>query len=143
MEILERDTYLAMIQNAVGARLFQNLYAKDGEGARDILRGGALSCAFFVSSILHHFNLVKAVHATVSGTVGDMETKGWTRTNVYEEGAVLVWKEREKHTHVGFYVGGGRAISNNPEGDTPLLHSVDFNGTRAVEAIYTHRFLKQ
>ena len=158
MEVLQKDTYLQMIQNAVDAKLFQTVYVSDGGERKDILGKGDLSCAFFVSTILHHFKLIDAPHVTVASTMRDMEKNNWHNQSVQPPevaqidfstvpvGAVLVWEEKEQkgevHTHIGFCIGNNQAVSNNPEGDTPFMHHVTFDDTRAVAHVYTHDFLK-
>jgi len=38
-----------------------------------------LDCAFFVSSILLMFGLIKKNHATVKNTLADMQKSGWQK----------------------------------------------------------------
>jgi len=52
IKIILFDTYMSRIKNSVDSKIFQNLYAKYNNIKRDILDGGDLSCAMFVSSIL-------------------------------------------------------------------------------------------
>ena len=42
------DTYVAVINNSVGSKLFQTYYVSAGKKKVDVMRGGELSCAFFV-----------------------------------------------------------------------------------------------
>ena len=153
IEFLPKDTYLAMIQNSVHSNLFRNAYASvDGE-KKDILRDGDLSCAFFVSSILNQFKLLKGgVHTTVSSTVRDMEESGWEKTEELAPGAVVVWVPQEQadgevHAHIGFVFDAERAISTSYIQKTPVEHPIARAGNasspeRAIDAIYTHRFLQ-
>ncbi|MEK7515867.1 MAG: hypothetical protein AAB555_03010, partial [Patescibacteria group bacterium] len=67
--ILQKESYLAIIHNSVGANLFRNLYALVNGKRADIMRDGDLSCAFFVSFILLGFSFIKSLHGTVNGTV--------------------------------------------------------------------------
>jgi len=47
-----KKTYLSVIQNSVGIKIFQHLYIKDKKKKTvDVVQGGRLSCAFFVSNI--------------------------------------------------------------------------------------------
>lgn len=141
------DTYLAMIENAIGSRMFQTGYAEIDGVKTDIMRVGDLSCSLFVSSLLSIFNLIDQPHATVSSTVREMERAGWQKTDELKPGYVLVWAERmqkgESHTHLGFYLGNDEAISNNPEGNMPIKHHYTFGEeerkpVREIMAIYYH-----
>lgn len=146
--ILQKESYLAMIHNAVGSSLFRNLYLLvDGE-KRDILNEGSLSCAFFVSSILHQFQLTAMPHATVSGLERDLKESGWTLAETPRVGDVLIWEPKLQgsgtNAHVGFYLGDDRAISNDWQTRMPAEHHLTYgtnpDGTpiRAVVAVYTH-----
>src|SRR3990172_5190615 len=112
-----RDTYLRTIKNSVGTNLFRNFYAKVNGQKKDILRDGDLACAYFVSCILKIFGLVKDIHTTVSGTMADMKKSGWRLAKNVEPGCVLFWEAkksgRETHSHIGFYMGNKKAISNS------------------------------
>jgi hypothetical protein len=148
VRILALPTYLAMIRNSVGTRLFSRLYAAVDGRRRDLLDGGNLACAFFVTGILAARGLVCSMHATVEGTVRDMEKSGWHRTDRLRTGAVLVWEEAEQvpgswHRHIGFYLGKGRAVSNDSRLGQPVEHHWTFGkvGSRAkrrVVAVYWH-----
>jgi hypothetical protein len=140
-------TYLQTIKNSVGSNLFRNLFAKVDGVEKDILNDGELSCAYFVSHILLMFNLIKEGHATVTGTVRDMEQSGWVKIENLREGAVLVWEasiqdeEGNMHDHIGFYIGEDHAISNSTSKRTPQRHFWTFakegeDGYRKVSAIY-------
>jgi hypothetical protein len=133
------DTYLAVIKNSSGSNLFRNLYAKVGDERQDITQNGELSCAFFVSSILVILKLIKEVHATVSGTVRDLKEFGWVEIEEPKIGAILVWEEKDfgnnrLHKHIGFYVGEGRAVSNDYKIGTPQEHKWN-SEERKVELI--------
>lgn len=149
--LLLSETYLAMVRNSVGAKLFRNLYATINGKRRDLTENGKLSCAVFVSSVLRHFGLVAEPHATVAGTVKDMKASGWGRIRTPRAGCVLVWEEvpcdRAKHAHIGFYVGKRTAVSNSARRRAPALHhwtygSRDGEPVRRIEAMYWHRKLK-
>lgn len=151
--LLPKESYLAMIRNSVGTNLFRNLYALvDGE-KQDILKDGNLSCSFFVSSILHQFNLVALPHATVAGLERDMKSSGWQTTDTPKQGDIVVWEpilqysDDKEHAHVGFFIGNNDAISNSDQKKVPIKHHVTFgtrpNGSsaRAITVVYTHEFL--
>lgn len=136
---LRLETYLQVIRNSVGSNLFRNCYALVNGEKRDITRDGDLSCAFFVSSLLTVFKLIKEVHATVEGTVKDLETSGWQQTTTPKPGDVIVWAKQtdergEDHGHIGFCVSEKEAISNNSQTGTPALHPLDY---RPIAACYT------
>ena len=88
------NTYLAAIKNSVGSKFFRNMYAYDGRKRIDVLENGNLSCAYFVSTILKHFGLLKKVHATVKNTVKDLKRSGGKSGNKPKNGSVLVYPVR-------------------------------------------------
>lgn len=122
------STYLAAIKNSVGSKFFRNMYARDGKKRIDVLENGNLSCAYFVSTILRHFELIKKVHATVKNAVKDAKKSGWKRVAKPKIGSVLVYEEKyfpetgNKHMHIGFYIGDGKAISTSSKFRTPIIH---------------------
>ena len=141
---------MALVKNSVGAKTFRNSYAAVGGKKKDILENGRLSCAFFVSSILVLFKLIKEIHATVDGTERDMEKSGWTKMKKPKIGTVLIWEAvnsgRGEHKHIGFYIGKNKAISNHHKKGFPAVHHWTFgekNGKegRKVEAIYWNKKL--
>lgn len=146
VEPLIFDSYIAIVKNSVGTNVFRNFYAKIDGKKKDVLQDGVLSCAFLVSSILLIFDLIKEMHATVGGTVGDMEEMGWVKIKKPRPGAVIVWAKEEfdtgEHSHIGFYLGRGRVVSNNTPTRVPKEHHWTFNGKRKVEAVYWHSKLK-
>lgn len=137
---LTKENYLRFIKNSVGSKNFQKFYALVGGKKKDILRDGDLSCAYFVSSVLKIFDLIGKVHVTVSGTVKDMKKSGWRETKQLKEGNVLLWEaretKRETHKHIGFYVGGKKAISNSDKMQVPVRHSFTFGNKRKIEKIF-------
>ena len=138
------DTYIATVKNSIGSKMFRNLYAKVNGQKTDIVQNGNLSCAFYVSSILVLFKLIKEVHATVNGTVRDMKKSGWTETKKPKIGCVLVWQEADftngsLHKHIGFYMGNEKAISNNYKKGYPIKHDWKF---RKIELMLWHPDLK-
>lgn len=151
IKLLRADTYLAVIKNSVGAKIWQNSWARQGGKKFDLVKGGELSCAFFVSSILKLFNLITDVHVTVSGTIGDLEKSGWQKTKKLKPGAVLVWeakidKRGESHRHIGFCLDGEIAISNSSKARKIVKHHITYGEkrgqpVRAIESIWTHKKL--
>lgn len=51
--VLVFESYIAMIRNSISTKMFQNFFIKEGSKKKDILNGGELSCAIYVSSILY------------------------------------------------------------------------------------------
>ncbi len=142
-----KKTYLKVVKNCIGSNQFRNLYATVNGEEKDILNDGDLSCAIFVSQILLISGLITKVHATVKGTVADMESTGWVKIEEPKKGAVLVWdnsiqdEEGNWHDHIGFYIGNDLAISNSKTEKTPQQHFWTFgkegeNDFRKVVAIY-------
>ena len=137
------DTYLAVIKNSIGSKLFRNLYAKVGGKKIDITENGNLSCAIFVSSILVLFKLIKDVHATVNGTVRDLKESSWVEIKKPKIGCILVWVEKDfgngrLHKHIGFYIGKEKAISNDFRRGYPTKHDWKF---RKIEAMFWNPIL--
>lgn len=147
IQILLKETYLSVIKNSVGSKIFNNLWAlADGEKT-DILNDGRKSCGYFVSGILLWFGLIKERHATVHGTLGDMEKFGWEKISEPEIGAVLHWEKElgngEFNEHVGFYMGENLAISTSAKDRTVVEHHWTYGEEggqpkRKVIAIYWH-----
>lgn len=134
-----------MIKNSVGTNMFRNFYLRKGKKIIDDTEDGNLSCGFYVSSILLIFGLIKTIDLSVAGTVQKMERAGWKKIKMPRRGAVLVWESKKSppsfkpHRHIGFYVGTGRAISNNSKYGVPKPHHYTFNGKRKIEAIYWYK----
>ena len=141
MKLLFKESYLAFIKNSVKSHSFRNFYAEIDGKVIDILKGGKTSCAFFVSSTLLTFGLIKANHLTVNGLLKDMEKSGWYKIDKLFPGAIILWEERLSHEHTGFLIGNKKAVSNSPIKNYPVVHSWDYAGKRKVKAIYWHRRL--
>ncbi|MBU2613122.1 hypothetical protein KJ925_01505 [Patescibacteria group bacterium] len=144
--ILLLDSYLAAIRGSVGSKMFRHLFASVGGKKQDIAKDGALSCGIFVSRVLVMFGLVKETHATVEGTLKDMEASGWKTIRTPRVGAVVVWEPVGAHRHIGFVVGKGRAISNSTVKHVPVEHSLwkpahAHGTTRRIESIWWYRKL--
>ncbi len=134
------DTYLAVIKNSIGSKIFRNFYARVNSKRTDIMRNGELSCAFYVSSVLALFKFIKEVHGTVDSTVKDLKKSGWKRISKPKIGSVLVWEkidfgDNDIHKHIGFFIGGNKAISNSYKLRHPIEHSWNFGAKRKVDAI--------
>ena len=132
------------------------LVEKDGADV-DALRDGALSCSVFVSSVLYMQNSslehtgeerwIAYVHANVPSTEKDMKEHGWKEIDELRKGAVLTWEESPgadgtMHFHQGFYLGGGKAVSNGSNSTRmPEEHHVTYNDSRKVVRIWWHAAL--
>ena len=147
MRLLLKDSYLAMIRNSLGAKLFRNLYAEVKGKEQDILRNGDLSCAFYVAMLLHQFRLIAEPHATVAGLVRDLQRSGWVKSDKVVPGAVVLWEEEahksgERHAHVGFVIDGMTAVSHSDNERVPVEHHLTFGSNkdgspkRSITTIY-------
>jgi hypothetical protein len=130
---LKKKTYLAVIENSIGSNTYRNSYALvDGE-EKDILKNGTLSCAFYVSSVLLMFGMIKEIHSTVCGTERDLVASGWQKVDSFEQGDVIFWEELEgedgRHGHVGFFWGDGLAVSNDSNIGSPAKHEINFSSS--------------
>ena len=141
------DTYIAVVKNSVGSKIFRNLYAKVNGKKTDITRNGELSCAFYVSSVLLLFKFIKEGHATVDSTVKDLKKSGWEKIKKPKIGSVVIWEKidfsnGDFHKHIGFFIGNNRAISNISELGYPDEHHLTFDNKRKIELILWNPKLK-
>ncbi|MEK7195021.1 MAG: hypothetical protein AAB667_02095 [Patescibacteria group bacterium] len=149
-----RASYLAMIKNSVGTKLFRNFYFKINGRSLDVLENGDLSCAVYVTSILYLLRLIKEPHTTVIGTIEDMEKSGWYKIKKPKLGAIILWGFKKlpggklgKHRHVGFYLNKKEAISNDSKSGQTAKHHINYgyfpNGEtkRDIQAFYWHKRL--
>ncbi len=142
MKLLFKESYLAFIKNSVKSHSFRNFYAEVNGKIEDIAKGGKTSCAFFVSSVLLTFGLIKVNHLTVDGLLKDLDKSGWYRIKKPLLGSILLWEEKQGHEHMGFFVGRGGAVSNSPTEHFPVIHSWNYSGKRKIKAIYWHKRLE-
>jgi hypothetical protein len=142
-----KQTLLAVVKNSLGSTMFKNYYADINGSIKDVTENGNLSCAFYVSSVLTIFALIDRHHGTVDGTVFDMLANGWKEIKRPKIGAVIVWEPVDfglgtKHKHMGFYLGGGIAVSNHYQKGYPVKHNWTFDGSRKIEKILWHKKIK-
>jgi hypothetical protein len=142
LKIRLRESFIAAITNSIGTKMFRNLFATVDGKRKDILNNGDLSCAVYVSSMLSIFGLIDRPHAKVDSTVKEMMERGWFEIKRPKVGCVLVWGEIDfgdsgKHKHIGFYVGGGEAISHDDKTRVPAPHLYRYKG-RSVEKMLWH-----
>lgn len=148
-------TYLAFIYGSIGSRQYRQLYVEKPNGLEDVIGNGDLGCAIVVSSTLTLCGLTRGgVHTTVKETILDLEASGWERSEDLRQGAVIIWEpklcdDNICHRHIGFFVGGNKAVSNNAREGTPIKHHITFGFTgpnkrpvRRIEAVYFHRILE-
>lgn len=144
VERLVLDSYLAVIRNSVGTRMFKNFYANVNGQKTDIMKDGWLSTAFYVSGLLTMFKLIKGIHGTVDSTIADLLECGWIETDEPKVGGILVWEGvdfdangiKRNHKHMGFYIGNKEAISNDSWNKGPAIHPYDFKGSRKIEKMF-------
>jgi hypothetical protein len=157
-----------MIQSSIGSSLWRHLYITKEDGtSKDILQDGNVSCAFYVSSLLKHFNLSPATYANVKSLELALLEYGWKEVNRENNiqniplGSLIIWGEKEgiekkdiygnmvgAHSHIGFYVGEDQAISNmsggfrddNQSAGTPGKHHYTYNNTRPITSIISFNF---
>ncbi|MDD3101686.1 MAG: NlpC/P60 family protein [Patescibacteria group bacterium] len=146
IEVALSQSYFKMIENGVGSNLFRNFYIRQGDKKQDAVQGGKLSCAFFVSTILNNFNLIKQPHLTVKSTLEDMQKMGWSKIKKLKKGAIILWETKDDHSHLGFYIGNNKAISNNPIKKQPIIHHYTFGprgdkSYRQITAVFWHKKL--
>lgn len=135
----QKATYLAMIRQLPGVKLFQKMYITTEEGQDvEVTEDGKLSCAFVVTSILTIFGLMDRLHGTVTGTLREAEKLGWQKTDMPTEGDLVLWGEYEGHPHIGFYIGEGRCVSNNTELGVPSEHDLTMKDGREPEYFLTN-----
>ena len=141
-------SYLALIRNSLGSQIFQNFYLTiDGE-KKDVMQGGVLSCAFFVSTITTILGLTQRMHGTVQGVLQDLKNSGWQEIKDVRPGAILVWEtvidyDDEIHSHIGFCLDDTTAISNSSMQKVPVQHHITFAGTRNIVSILWHPLISE
>lgn len=139
-KLLKKENYLSMINNAVGTKMFANLWVEENDSKIDITKNGTLSCAVFVTSILKLFDLIDSQKATVEGALKYMLDWGWQEVDIddIEKGDVIIWKRKTKgyaHQHTGFYIGDQMAISNSWKLKKVVRHSWNYGGKRDIAKI--------
>lgn len=148
------ETYMAVIGNSVGSRMFRNFFMEMDGRRIDATRDGVVSCAYLVSNILHMFpnlKLIREPHLTVSATVKDLKESDWMEITEPRAGAILLWEPKliagSLNAHIGFYIGSETAVSNFYETGVPAVHHWTYGTTesgspvRKVEKILWHSAL--
>lgn len=124
-------TYMARITGSVGSKAYRSVWAKVNGTLQDITEDGIKSCALFVSTILHGFDLTEFVHTGVPGTIVDLEKWGWKKISRLKPGAIVTWSGIQyadglHHAHLGFVLNAKEAISMSDKTRTPVRHSITF-----------------
>jgi hypothetical protein len=137
------ESYLALIRNSVGSKMFRNFYALVDGQKRDVIEDGVLSCAFYVSSVLLLSELIKEVHMTVTRTLEDMRESGWVEVPIdaAKPGSVVAWElktfdDGSQHEHVGFLMSENKAISTDYQQGMVVEHELPAD--RKITAVYWH-----
>ena len=146
-KILVYDSYLQMIRNSVGTKMFRNLYLKIRGKKIDATENGDLSCAYFVSNILLIWGLISEGHATIKGTKEDMKKNGWKEISKQKikPGDIVVWEEKMSNkgrirSHIGFYIGNKKTISHFDGIKAITCHHWTYNDKRKIIAVYRYPF---
>ncbi|MEI7741146.1 MAG: hypothetical protein WCJ29_01425 [bacterium] len=145
MKFLTRENIISMVQASVGAKLWRHNFALVDGHKKDLVKNGRLSCAFFVSSILFHFKMISDLHTTVEGTERDMLANNFRRVKKPVPGDVIVWgpsniHDVTPHLHIGFFIGGTRAISNSSRFGFPIRHDINFGAqNRKITGFYHYK----
>lgn len=143
------DTYLATIKNSRGAKSYRDNFALVDGNKKNITKGGALSCAYFVSGLLRTFTLIKGLHTTVGGTLRDLEQSGWVKIKKPRSGCIIRWeahlsKPNGLHEHIGFCTDATHAMSNSSRTRVPETHHItyghkkDGSPRRRILGLYWH-----
>jgi len=142
---LRKETYLRMIKNSPGTRLFNSIFIKFKNTGKilDILKNGEYSCAFFVSGILTLLKYLNSPHATVKSIREALIKKKWKRTRKgpVQPGDVLIWEEMifpdgTKNQHIGFALNKKQAVSTNYKKRKVVKHHITFNNKRKIVEVF-------
>jgi hypothetical protein len=146
--ILIKESYLAMIKNSVGTKMFNTLIAEDAQGNLiDIFQNGMYSCAAYVSAVLTFVDFIPRPRATVDSLYEDLkdnENFVEVAEKDLEPGDIIFWEETEfedgsKNRHVGFYIGDEMAISTSYKEEQVIEHHFrNFNeqSERSIETTF-------
>lgn len=136
MLINKKKTYIAYIRNSINTEMFKDVYFSSGRLTKNVTKGGELSCAVYVSSLLYLLKMIEAVHATVNSTVKDMKNLNWRTVSKPRAGDVLVWDySKSGHQHIGFYIDENIAISNSSRKKRVWNHHPTYNDSRKIVEI--------
>lgn len=148
------ESYMAMVEGSVGSAQWRHLYVRREEDALDVIDDGDLACAYYVSSILHTFNLIDGgVHTTVVEIEHDLLQSGWSLVEEPCPGAIVFWGEKmgddgRVHRHLGICTSDCMAVHHDAKTKSPkrepIWSLVDHSGNqRPVEKFYFHPLLEE
>lgn len=154
IEPLQKETYLKMIENSIGSRLFNSIVVriKDTDKIKDVVNDGEYACAFFASGVLTLAEMLPRTSATVPSLQKQLEQSGkWKEVSDIQEGDVVFWEKvmfenRKENGHVGFARSNNEAISTSTSRREVARHHLTY-GTdesggpnRKIEKIYRYKF---
>lgn len=149
-EILRRETFIKMVENSVGTRLFNSIIAKRGEETIDILADGDLSCATFVSNILYLNHFLDNQRVVVGSLEKDLASSSNFKeispeNYLPETGDVILWgvivgQDGVAHKHFGFALNNEEAVSTTGISHSAIRHPLykkpDTDIDRSIERIF-------
>jgi len=133
-EIMRKETFLKMVENSEGCKLFNSLMMKKGGEVFDILGDGDVSCATFTSNILYLNEFLSKRTTTVLGLEKILSEEVKSESSRFveitiadfipEKGDVVFWEsimgdDGAAHRHVGFVLNENEAVSTSG-----IYHSV-------------------
>lgn len=154
MEILRKPTYLKMIENSVGSKIFNSRFIKENKKEFDELEDGNLSCAVFVTSIFKLNNMTDKILSDVIDVETFMEqSNNFEKINTSEiqNGDILIWEgvifkiDGEPHRHIGFAISNKEAISTSDDHRQVIKHPILYEKgiekkIRKVEKVFRYGF---
>lgn len=154
MKVLRRSTYLKMIENSVGSKIFNSRFIEENGKEIDELEDGNLSCAVFVSSIFLLNKMIDDILSDVIDVEKYMEESlsfVQVDENNIEKGDILIWEgikfqiDGLPHRHIGFAFSGKEAISTSDDEQKVIKHPIIYkkgpeNKVRQVEKVFRYKF---
>jgi len=154
-KILKKETYLKMIGNSIGSKLFNSIIAIDNGVEKDILNDGQVSCAVFVSNILFLNGLLSKQRATINSLENDLlslpQFQQISEVNYKpEKGDMVIWESIKfnsgsEHRHIGFILNSKEAVSTDYREKCVVKHDIyrnteDSTKIRKIEKVFRYRF---
>lgn len=142
---LRKKTYLKMIENSIGTKLFNSAFVKfkDTGKVTDILNNGEFSCAFFVSGVLTLCKYLDSPHATIKRLKEELIKAGWKKVNKsnLQPGDVVFWErmvfpDGTENEHIGFVLNKNQAISTDYKSRKVTKHHITFNNKRKIIEVF-------
>lgn len=153
---LKYKTYIKMIENSPGTRIFNSTFVRNKETGEefDVLEDGVYSGAFFVSSVLTLLEMIDKPHSTVATVTEKFkEAEDWQEISLddLKAGDVLTWEEMEfedgtRSDQIGFYLDKNSAVSTSKTERKVIKHHPTFgvknNGdpNRKITGAYRYKF---